>query len=332
MSKTCGIYMIRHLPSGRVYIGRSLNISRRWTVHRWELNAGRHQNEYLQRTWTRDGAGAFVFTVLEACAIDATVSAEERHMAEHRAAEREFGFNLLGSECGALRHSTETKECLRALALARGAKGDRHPNFGKKASEEVRAKMSAAGKGRPSTKRGVPLSEEQKRKVSETLKARNLEARGGLPSAQQVRAGRDKEALLASRVEAGRRLAAANVGKKMSPVAVEKSAASRRGRKHTAEQNAANSARQLGRQGKPHTAEARAKMSAARLANPSSQKHRAAMVIVGADRKGLPGHPQTSDTRAKISAARTGMVFTQEHRAAISAARRRRRDVVNVEI
>ena len=43
-----GIYLIKHLPSGRVYVGQSNNIRNRWMEHRKQLRAGTHHNENLR--------------------------------------------------------------------------------------------------------------------------------------------------------------------------------------------------------------------------------------------------------------------------------------------
>ena len=51
-----------------------------------------------------------------------------------------------------------------------GRTGELHPNFGKHWSEEVRKKMSASHKGKPSTFKGKYHTEEAKRKNSEAHK------------------------------------------------------------------------------------------------------------------------------------------------------------------
>lgn len=53
-----------------------------------------------------------------------------------------------------------------------GRTGELHPNFGKHWSEEVRKKMSASHKGKPSTFKGKHHTEEAKRKNSEAHKGK----------------------------------------------------------------------------------------------------------------------------------------------------------------
>lgn len=62
---TCGVYVIRNTKNGKIYIGGSINIEKRWAQHRSNLNAGRHVNRYLQNVWNKDGADSFVMEVVE---------------------------------------------------------------------------------------------------------------------------------------------------------------------------------------------------------------------------------------------------------------------------
>jgi len=61
----CGIYAITNKVTGRRYIGRSIDIGRRWQAHLLGLSRGRHYNIHLQRAWLRYGDQAFVFSVIE---------------------------------------------------------------------------------------------------------------------------------------------------------------------------------------------------------------------------------------------------------------------------
>lgn len=59
-----GIYSIRHLPSGRVYVGQSNNIRNRWMEHRKQLRAGTHHNEPLRRLFESAGDADFEFEIV----------------------------------------------------------------------------------------------------------------------------------------------------------------------------------------------------------------------------------------------------------------------------
>lgn len=60
-----GIYTIRNLASGRIYVGRSRTIFQRWLLHFSALKGGRHSSKDLQEDWNRHGAECFEFQVLE---------------------------------------------------------------------------------------------------------------------------------------------------------------------------------------------------------------------------------------------------------------------------
>lgn len=63
-----GLYEIVHQPTGRAYIGSSVDVARRLRAHRAMLRRGVHDNVWLQRTWARDGAQSFILRPLEECA------------------------------------------------------------------------------------------------------------------------------------------------------------------------------------------------------------------------------------------------------------------------
>lgn len=46
-----GVYKIENLLDGKVYVGKSKDIGRRWYEHKYELNKGKHINKHLQNSW-----------------------------------------------------------------------------------------------------------------------------------------------------------------------------------------------------------------------------------------------------------------------------------------
>lgn len=63
--KLCGIYSITCTTSGRVYVGQSVDIERRWRNHRSRLRSGKAQNRVLQGSWDKYGESSFKFEVVE---------------------------------------------------------------------------------------------------------------------------------------------------------------------------------------------------------------------------------------------------------------------------
>lgn len=57
----CVIYQIRHLESGKVYIGSTDNFVRRMREHKHALEKNKHINEHLQNAWNKFGDIYFAF-------------------------------------------------------------------------------------------------------------------------------------------------------------------------------------------------------------------------------------------------------------------------------
>jgi len=65
--KLCGIYMIENHITGKKYIGQSVNISKRFKNHIYELLKNIHPNSHLQRAWNFYGQNSFSFEILCEC-------------------------------------------------------------------------------------------------------------------------------------------------------------------------------------------------------------------------------------------------------------------------
>src|SRR5262249_38276760 len=61
MMRKSGVYIIRHLPTGTVYVGSSRDIAARGKWQESERHRGRYANRRLQADWLRDGPTAFVW-------------------------------------------------------------------------------------------------------------------------------------------------------------------------------------------------------------------------------------------------------------------------------
>lgn len=66
--KTAGIYKIEQIGTDRCYVGSSSDLRKRRTQHLRDLGKGIHHTTFLQRAWTKHGADAFEFVVIEVCA------------------------------------------------------------------------------------------------------------------------------------------------------------------------------------------------------------------------------------------------------------------------
>lgn len=108
-----GVYCIRNLLSGKVYVGSATKaFLQRFKGHRTCLRVGRHSNSYLQRAWDKYGSEAFVFETLEACAPEMCVVREQWWMDYLRATDGQHGYNLsptAGNTLG-VKHTAAARE------------------------------------------------------------------------------------------------------------------------------------------------------------------------------------------------------------------------------
>lgn len=159
---TCGIYSIVHLLSGRRYIGQSIRIEQRFTVHRSALRRGAHHCPRMQRAFDRDGEDTFAFVVIEECPRDALTKREQFWMDTHAAGGL---YNLSTAAVAPRGYVRSAEHCAKLSAAHKGKvysgtfrKGYRQPpevveaiaakKRGVRLSPEHRAKISAGNKGR----------------------------------------------------------------------------------------------------------------------------------------------------------------------------------------
>jgi len=138
------IYKITNTANGNFYIGSSVNVRRRFSVHQSDLRKGAHHCEPLQRAWNKYGPDCFVFEVIENHPdAHAMADAENQWLAEHG---RKRYFYNVGTRAGAAflgrKHSEEAREKMSA-----SHKGKKR-RLGLSSSPEHRAKISAAMKGK----------------------------------------------------------------------------------------------------------------------------------------------------------------------------------------
>lgn len=143
---SAGIYQIKNLINGKIYIGGATNLASRWKVHKSLLNNGKHSNIHLQRAWNKEN---FVFSVLEECDKHFLTEREQFYLDTLKPF-GEIGYNI--------------------LPLARRWLGNT-ARLGKKLTQEQKLKISLGGIGKQPKvkKRGLerkPLSFETKSRMS----------------------------------------------------------------------------------------------------------------------------------------------------------------------
>lgn len=91
----CGIYLIRNIVNGKVYIGASVNINNRLYQHIAGLRSknSQHTNEHFIASWHKYGEENFDYAVLEECLREHLKSREFFWMKKYKSTNPKFGFN-----------------------------------------------------------------------------------------------------------------------------------------------------------------------------------------------------------------------------------------------
>jgi len=134
-----GIYKITCLANKRFYIGSSIDLSKRLSRHRRELNKECHINRHLQRAWNKYGADAFVFEILLYCDPENCLMYEQIALDYYKPK-----FNIATSTSAVMsgrKHTEETK--IKIKNNRPNHNGSNNPMFGKR-GPNLGKKFSAA--------------------------------------------------------------------------------------------------------------------------------------------------------------------------------------------
>lgn len=93
MKKISGVYMLKDLNNGKMYIGATAgDILKRCKAHLYKLKYGTHSNIYLQDAW--NSGNNFAIIVLEECGGEKVETREEYWIALYDSNNREKGYNI----------------------------------------------------------------------------------------------------------------------------------------------------------------------------------------------------------------------------------------------
>ena len=114
----CGIYLIRNLINGKVYIGKSNNIYRRIQAHLTSLRRKslKHENEHLINAWHKYGENSFEYIIVEECKFDELKEKELFYIKKYNSLDRNKGYNFrLDSKSGMIPLESTRKKYSEAL-------------------------------------------------------------------------------------------------------------------------------------------------------------------------------------------------------------------------
>ena len=89
-----GVYLIRNIKNGKVYVGQTNNLKLRKQNHFADLKANIHHNKHLQSAWNKYGKENFEFEVLEECSLDKLNEVELYWIKYYESYNRRFGYNF----------------------------------------------------------------------------------------------------------------------------------------------------------------------------------------------------------------------------------------------
>jgi hypothetical protein len=89
-----GIYAIINHINGKFYIGSTVDLNRRKTMHFSTLRHGRHHSRHLQNAWDKYGEINFVFEILEECWVSKLDELEQWYVNVTRCYLRDIGYNV----------------------------------------------------------------------------------------------------------------------------------------------------------------------------------------------------------------------------------------------
>ena len=175
MPAISGVYQILNKINGKCYVGSSVNVEKRLRGHFDRLRKGKHTS-HLQNAFNKYGEDAFETHVLKKCSILMLLVWEQRFI--NRLKPEYNNVPIAGNTLG-YRSTKEQIEANRARNIGKtlsketkdrigaSVKGQQVWWIGKSHTEEAKAKMSLARKGKK-------LSAEHKAKISSAAKVFNL--------------------------------------------------------------------------------------------------------------------------------------------------------------
>lgn len=89
-----GIYKITNQTNGKVYIGQSVEINKRFIRHRMNLKKNIHDNCYLQSSYNKHGKELFVYEIVEYCEESKLNERENFWILHYNSHDRRYGYNF----------------------------------------------------------------------------------------------------------------------------------------------------------------------------------------------------------------------------------------------
>ena len=136
---TCGIYIIKNVKDGKMYVGKSVNIEKRWVEHIRALKRGDHGNNYLQHVFNLFGIDIFKHATIKECEKE-DLNKKELFYISKLNSKAPNGYNLTDGGEGLFNPSNEARQNM-SIAHKRAIEKYGHPMTGRKHTSEAIEKI-----------------------------------------------------------------------------------------------------------------------------------------------------------------------------------------------
>jgi group I intron endonuclease len=80
----CGVYLLTHVPSGKCYVGKSLDVFMRWDSHLSNLFIKKHHNKHMQELFDQGSYRDWTFQILKLCKKTEVAALEKQLILEYQ--------------------------------------------------------------------------------------------------------------------------------------------------------------------------------------------------------------------------------------------------------
>lgn len=136
--KTGVIYAIENKVNGKMYIGLTTDLKRRFNLHKRKLKNNNHFNKHLQNSFNKYGRDKFNFKVIEKNIPKNKLCKKEiGYIKKYKSYKEGYNLTLGGEGLKGYKATRKTRE-----KLSKAFSGENHPFYGKKRSKETKDKIS----------------------------------------------------------------------------------------------------------------------------------------------------------------------------------------------
>lgn len=91
----CGVYAIRNLINGKVYIGSTIvSFKKRWASHKRKLKNNKHGNQHLQNAYNKYGNDNFEYQIIEITTPEMARQKESYYIKFFKSSNSKYGYNI----------------------------------------------------------------------------------------------------------------------------------------------------------------------------------------------------------------------------------------------